>query len=399
MNTFLQEHPNFRNFWVGQVVSQIGDRIHTLAVIWLVYSWTRSGTALGLVLIAATLPSVMISPWAGAISDRMSRQQIAIACDLVRSVLVIILAGMAYYGLLNMPVLVLMTALISIASAFFNPATLAMIPSIVSSQDLGRANALTQLSANASGALGFLMGSGLIVAIGVPAAFFFNGGSFLVSALLIRRIAYQHSPSVETLSFVSDLKEGWTVVRGMPMVSRMLGPLVVVNFLFSSLAVLIPVFAEGVFKSGSTGVGLLLASYTCGMFLASLALSTFRPKATIYRLVISSLLVVGGSFLAMGLVERFLLFVVALVLVGFALNGVNICLITLFQRAIPGEVRGKFFSLLTAVSLSAQPIAFGLTGWLSDLVDPTAIFMVCGIGLFLCAGLMYRITELREQYV
>ena len=60
MNTFLQEHPNFRNFWVGQVVSQIGDRIHTLAVIWLVYSWTRSGTALGLVLIAATLPSVMI---------------------------------------------------------------------------------------------------------------------------------------------------------------------------------------------------------------------------------------------------------------------------------------------------------------------------------------------------
>ena len=399
MYTFLQENKNFRNFWFGQVVSQIGDRIHTLAVIWLVYSWTRSGTALGLVLIAATLPSVVISPWAGAVSDRMSRKQIAIACDVVRSVLVIILAGVAYYGLLNMAVVVVMTALISIASAFFNPATLAMIPSIVSSQDLGRANAITQLSANASGALGFLMGSGLIVAIGVPAAFLFNGGSFFVSALLIRKIAYRYSPSVGTLSFVSDLKEGWTVVRGMPMVSRMLGPLVVVNFLFSSLSVLIPIFAEGVFKSGSAGVGLFLASYTCGMFLAALALSAFRPKATISLLVTSSLIVVGGSFLAMGLVERFPLFVVALVLVGFALNGVNICLITLFQRVIPGEVRGKFFSLLTAVALSAQPIAYGLIGWFADLVDPAGIFQVCGIALFLCAGLMYRISELREQYV
>jgi MFS transporter, DHA3 family, macrolide efflux protein len=143
-------------------VSQIGDRIHTLAVIWLVYSWTKSGTALGIVLIAATLPSVLISPWAGAVSDRLNRKHIAIACDITRCVLVFALAGMAHYNLLNMPVITAMTALISIASSFFNPATLAMLPSIISSKDLARGNAITQLSANASGALGFLLGSGLM---------------------------------------------------------------------------------------------------------------------------------------------------------------------------------------------------------------------------------------------
>ncbi len=399
MFSFLQENRGFRNFWLGQVISQIGDRIHTLAVIWLVYSWTRSGTALGLVLIAATLPSVLISPWAGAVSDRINRKHIAIAADLARCLLVIILAVMARYDSLNMAVIVVMTALVSIASAFFNPATLAMMPSIVAAKDLARANAITQLSANASGAAGFLLGSGLIAAIGIPVAFLFNGCSFFFSAILIRKIDYHHARSLRPLSFIADLKDGWSVVQSIPMVARILGPLVVINFLFSSLSVMIPIFAEGVFRSGSAGVGLLLASYTCGMFLAALLLSSFQLKASISWLVTSSLLAVAGSFLAMGLMQSFPLFVAALVLIGFALNGTNICLITMFQRVIPGEVRGKFFSMLTALSLSAQPLSYGLTGWLSDLVRPAGIMLACGIALLFSALVIYRITELREQYV
>jgi MFS family permease len=399
MYTFLVENRDFRNFWFGQVISQVGDRIHTLAVIWLVYTWTKSGTALGLVLIAATLPSVLISPWAGSLSDRLNRKQIAIGCDLIRSLLVIILAVLAHYKLLTMPLIVVMTALISIASSFFNPATLAMLPSIVPSQDLGRANAITQLSANASGAIGFLMGSGLIAAIGVTSAFLFNGSSFFISALLIRSISYQHTPTPRNLSFLADLKQGWQVVQSISMVARILGPLVVINFFFSSLSVLIPVFGEGRFKAGSSGIGMLLASFTCGMFWAALVLSSWQLKITISRLVTASLLVVGGSFLAMAAFQQLPLFMVALVLIGFALNSANICLITMFQRVIPGEVRGKFFSMLTAVSLSAQPISYGLTGWFSDLINPAGILLICGVALLVCAGMIYRIVELREQFI
>lgn len=399
MYGFLKENRDFRNFWLGQVVSQVGDRVHTLAVIWLVYSWTRSGTALGLVLIAATLPSVLVAPWAGYIADRFDRKRIVIAADLVRSALVLALALLARADLLDMTGLVVMTALISLASSFFNPATLAMLPAIVPATELSRANAISQLSANASGALGFLAGSGLIALIGVPAAFLCNAGSFILSALLIASIAWQRAERPHAAAFRTDLAEGWTAVRGNPMVSRLLAPLVVVNFLFSSLSVLMPVFGEGVFRAGSSGVGLLLASYTGGMFLAALLLSSFRPAASIGRLVTASLLAVGGSFLVMGLFPGLPLFVGALLLIGCALNGVNICLITLFQRVVPEEVRGKFFSLLTAVSLSAQPISFGLTGWLSDLVSPAAILLACGLALGACAAFVYRINELREQYV
>lgn len=399
MFSFLRQNKNFRTFWFAQIASQIGDRIHTLAVIWLVYSWTQSGTALGLVLIAATLPSVLISPWAGYIADRFDRRRIAIAADLIRALLVLILAWMAYADTLEMTNLVVITALISLASAFFNPATLAMLPALVPAPDLARANAITQLSANASGALGFLAGSGLIALIGVPAAFLCNGTSFVVSALLLASIRYAQASATAASPFLANLREGWSVVMGIPVVARLLAPLVVINFLFSSLSVLIPVFAEGVFRSGSAGVGILLTAFTGGMFLAALLLSNWPPKASLAHLLTASLLLVGGSFLMMSVFATLPFFVAALTLTGFALNGVNICLITLFQRLVPGEVRGKFFSLLTAVSLSAQPLSFGLTGWLSDLISPTAILSACGLALLGCAAFIARIRELRNQYV
>ncbi len=399
MLQFLQCNAAFRWFWFGQVISQIGDRVHTLAVIWLVYSWTRSGTALGLVLIAATLPAVLIAPWAGSLSDRLNRKQIAIATDLIRSVLVLLLVGMAQAKALNMTALVVITAFISMASSFFNPATFAMLPSLVAHEDLGRANAITQLSANASGVLGFLLGSGLIAAIGVPVAFLCNGISFGLSAWFMGRIAYEHTVTSQAPSFLADLRDGRRVVRGIPVVAKILGPIVVVNFLFSSLSVLIPVFGEGVFRSGAAGVGVLLASYTCGMFLAALILSSLRVRARLSHVLTGSLLAVSSGFLLMGAIQRLPFFIVALMLIGFALNGTNICLITLFQRLIPAETRGKFFSLLTAVSLSAQPIAYGLTGWISDLVKPAGILVFCGFALLGCTLLIYRIAELREQSV
>lgn len=400
MFTFLRESRNFRNFWFGQIVSQVGDRIHTLAVIWLVYTWTQSGTALGLVLISTTLPSVLFSPWAGHIADRFNRKNIAIITDVIRSVLVLSLAILSHLELLNMTGLVIITALISLTSAVFNPATLAMIPSIVPAAELSRANAISQLSANASGALGFLAGSGLIALIGVPAAFLCNGSSFILSALLIARIAYKQEETTQhTSNLKSDIIAGWRVVQSIPVVARLLVPLVVINFFFSSLSVLIPVFGEGVFKSGSSGVGMLLAAFTCGMFLAALLLSNWHPKTSIASFVTLSLFLVGSGFLLMGLFAVLPLFMGALILIGFALNGVNICLITLFQRLVPGEVRGKFFSMLTAVSLSAQPVSFGLTGWLSDLISPTTILFVCGLAIWGSALFVGRVSELRQQYL
>ncbi|MCK9515525.1 MAG: MFS transporter [Ottowia sp.] len=399
MLSFLRQFPNFRTLWLGQVVSQLGDRVHTLAVIWLVYDWTRSGTALGMVLIAATLPSVMVAPFAGFVSDRFDRKTVLIVSDLLRCIPTLALAALAASGTLDIRLLVVFTAIISLLSAFFNPAAMSLLPAIVPGDQLSRANAITQLSVNASGALGFLAGSGLIALIGVPAAFLGNALSFILSALLIGRVRVGRQAAPSAFAFFSDLAQGWAAIKALPMVHRLLAPLVVINLFFASLTVLIPIFGEGLFHAGSAGIGILLASFTAGMFLAALVLSSWRPDMSVARLVVTGLLLQSLCFAGMGLITWLPLFIIALALTGLALSMVNICLISFLQRVVPPQVQGKFFSLLTAVSLSSQPLAYGLTGWLSDAISPRTLITVSGVALALCAFMIHRIRELRIQHV
>lgn len=399
MFELLRTHPAFRNFWLAQVASQVGDRVHTLAVIWLVYSWTRSGTMLGVVMVASTLPAILVAPWAGYVADRANRRTIALVCDGVRAILVLSLAILAQTQQLNMPLLVGITALLSMTAAFFNPATLAMVPQLVKGEQLTQANALGQLSANASGALGFLAGSSLIALIGVPAAFLCNVVSFGLSAFFLLRMAWAHAPAAARTSVRHGLGQGWQTMRSVPVVLYLLGPLVVINFLFSSLMVLIPVFAEGQFASGPGGIGVLMAAYTGGMLLAALLLGQVRLRTSVATLLGGSLLLVVACFTAMGLWASLGLFLVALLLVGLALNGVNICLITLFQRLVPAHALGQFFSLLMALALSSQPLSFGVTGWLTDQLAPTTVLLGSAAALLLCAVYVFSVPALRQQRV
>lgn len=399
MFSFLRQFSNFRNYWLGQVVSQLGDRIHTLAVIWLIYEWTRSGTMLGLVLVASALPALLLAPVAGFVSDRFDRKAVLIIADLVRALLALLLAALAATGQLGIASLVIITALISLVSGFFNPAALAMLPTIVPAGQLSRGNAITQLSANASGAVGFLAGSGLIALIGVPVAFLFNGLSFVVSVLFIKQVQHSQPEGSLTVGFLSNLAQGWASVKAIPMAYRLVLPLVLINLFYSALTVLIPIFGEGVFAAGSAGIGILMASYTGGMFLSALVLSNWRPRQSVGWIVVISLALQACCFILMGLFGNLPLFAVLLVFTGFALSLVNISLISLLQSVVPREVQGRFFSLLTAASLSTQPISYGLAGWLADVTGPSLLIILCGCALCVGALMMYRIEDLRSHYL
>lgn len=396
MLQLVRQNVNFRNFWYGQLISQLGDRIHTLAVIWLVYNWYNSGAAVGAVLIAATLPAFLISPFAGNILDKYDRKRIMIICDIVRSVFVLGLAVLAFLDKLDLPVILFFTVIISIGAAFFNPATMAIMPSIVKKEELTQANAFYQLSINVSAALGFMLGGGLIALIGIPAAFLINGVSFLLSAFFIARIAYTHLPAKLKTNFIQDFKEGWKITKGIPLITKLFGPIIVINFFLAALFILIPVFAEGVFSRGSTGLGMMMTSLTLGMFLGALIMSKGQPGISTHRLLFSSLLFIGLAFLVMGLLQQFYLHLLMYALVGLSLNVSNIALMALFQKIVPNEVRGKVFGLLTAASVSSQPISYGIMGLITDSASPSAILLFCSAALTATAVFFLTIKELKD---
>ena len=395
MFKLLKNYIDFRNFFLGQSISQIGDRIHSLALIWIVYKWTGSTAAVGGILIATTLPSVLISPFAGAVSDRTDKRIIMITADCIRGVLVCLLAYLAYKNILNYTLLISATIVISLASAFFNPSALAIIPDLVDKEHLTKANAMNQLSGAASSVLGPLFGSLLIAAIGVPMAFLCNGISFFISMFFILRVRFKSVIS-KGENILNDMIEGFKIILKNPFIKKLMLPIIIVNFFFSSISIIIPKMADGIFAKGASGMGYMMSAFGLGMLMGIIFLSNSKKLPSTLKLLVINFIIMGGAFFSMGVIMKFNFSLFTLFLIGFSLNIINIILIVLFQKMLEANIRGKVMALITATALSLQPISYGVTGIVLDVLKSSAVLVICGIIIISCGCYIFGIKELKN---
>lgn len=396
MIQLLRSCPNFLRFWLSQATSQVGDRIHSLALIWLVYKWSNSAMAVGMILVATSLPGILISPLAGILCDRFSRRNIMIAADLARGLVVGWVAWQSYIGALGYVGLISATVLIAMAAAFFNPAALSIIPSLVERDSLTRANAASQLVAGLSAVAGPLFGSALIATIGVPMAFAINAASFVVSAVFIYMVHEQ--PVTQTTTrpgFISEMRAGREALRQAPLIMALLGPIMVVNFFFAAIPVVLPVLAEGVFHAGAAGLGILMSCFGGGMFVGSLLLSMAKQRKE-RTIALSGFGLMGCCFPVIALSNWLPLSGVGLLGIGVGLSIVNITLVTIFQKLLDNNNRGKIMALITGLALSLQPIAYGVMGIITELLKPAGALLAGGAVILLVTLYLASLKLLKE---
>jgi MFS family permease len=140
----LRGNRDFRNIWLGQVVSQLGDWFNTIALYTLVLELTGSGRAVALVLVLRFLPSTVLAPLAGAVADRFDRRRVMILSDLGRAVVVL---GFLFVRTADDLWLVYTLTILQLGlSAFFEPARSAVLPSVVKERELVTANTITSVT-------------------------------------------------------------------------------------------------------------------------------------------------------------------------------------------------------------------------------------------------------------
>lgn len=393
--TLFRGSPGFLRFWLAQAVSQIGDRVHSLALIWLVYHWSNSASAVGAILIATSLPGILVSPLAGTLCDRYSRRLIMIAADLVRALVVGALAWLAWKGTLDYPELIGATVVISLAAAFFNPAALAMIPGLVAREALMRANAASQLLVGASAVAGPLFGSALIALIGVSLAFAINATSFVLSALFIATVREPARVVQPHQGFWAELRAGREALRRAPLIGALMAPVAIVNFFFAAVPVVTPVLAESVYCSGAAGLGILMACFGAGMLGGALLLSTLHPRGE-RRLVLGGFLVMALCLPVVALSPWLALAGAGLLGVGLGLSAINITLITLFQKLLDDSSRGKIMALVSALALSLQPLAYGVMGVVTDVMRPSGALLISAAVMLLVTLWIAALKALKE---
>ena len=392
----FKENRLFLRFFLARVISQIGDGIQALSILWLSYHWSNSAFIVGMVMISVSLPGILISPLAGHLADRINRVKIMVIADISRLFLVGLLAFLSFQNELNLPLLMIITALISIASAYFNPASMAILPQIVKKDYIVKANAMIQISSGFSVMLGPLIGMGLIAVVGISIAFLLNALSFLASALLISGITVEFVGQIKNESVLENLKDGFKLLKTYPVVTKMLDKTIIINFFFSSITIVIPVFANTIYHKDAKGMGMMMAGFGFGMLAASIFLSSSNFKANIKITLISFLVFMGISFIVFGVVHNFYITLLSLISIGFCLNFVNVNIISFYQNILPNEILGRIMAFLSAISLSMQPLSYGVTGMLIDWLGVGVVLVIGGVVIILSALSIRSIKELED---
>lgn len=394
MIKLLLRYPYFLRFWIATIVSQLASRMHSLILIWLVYSWSNSALVVGITMVSASLPSILISPFAGSLIDRKDKIILMYISDFVRMSMMLVFAYLFFIDALNITLLIIGTAIISISSAFFNPAAMSILPQLVDTEDITRANAIGQISASASSIIGPLFGSTLIVTLGATNAFVGASVLFVISIVFLYSIRDRDfEPSHTDSSLWQDIKGSFGLIKQYDIVYKMITKMSIVNFFFSSLVIITPIIADGNAKN----IAYLMSSIGAGMLASSLLFSSKKFDIEPNIFLSTCLLLMGIAFALLASTDSLYLQNLYIFMIGAALNGFNIILISIYQTRLPQENLGKIMAFIVAISLSLQPISYGVMGVVIKYLGISSVLTISGIVIVASAYGVYRLKNLNKE--
>lgn len=373
----LSRNRAFWTLWAGHGVSRVGSGVSAIALVIAVYDRTESSTAVGGLLLARALPSVM-APFAGVITDRVDRRLVMIASDLASAGLI---TAVAFAG--PLPLIYGLVVLLGAALAVFAPAERSSIPRLVTTADLPAANSFSNLARASSVFLGSVLGGVLVASIGLRPAFFIDAASFLVSAALIATLpslAPRDEERVAPAGYWRELREGLAVVQRerVPFTVVSTGFLLVL-FAGSVNAVQV-ILAKSVLDAGDLGYGLLEGAWAVGMLAGSAAL-IFRSGADARTAYLLSILLMALGLGATGVAPAFL-WALAFLAIGGTGNGLDgVSMDTLLQQSVPQRLQGRVFAVSFASLYLAGAVAPMAGGLLAEVLSTRLVYGVASFGL------------------
>jgi MFS family permease len=399
----LRRNRDFRLMWLGQVVSQLGDWFDTIALFALVLRLTGSGRAVGLVLVARFLPSVVLGPLSGVFADRFNRRTLMIASDVARAAVVL---GFLFVRRPEHVWLVYVLTVLQLGlSSFFEPARSAAIPSIVHERELVTANTISSVTWSAMLTLGAAVGGPVTAWFGTDAAFVIDSLTYVVSALFIASVRLPRRPPREkrklTISKalgVADTLEGLRYVRKRP---RVLAALLVKPAwgLGGGILTLLPVFGEKVFPVGGSaavGMSVLYVARGIGTALGPMLTRRFysETRGQMERSIGVSFVVAGAFYVLFGMAQSFALALCWLAVAHMAGSVLWVFSTVLLQATVDDEFRGRVFAaelMLMTLSMAASNY---VTGEALDRFNysPRAAAVATGI-FFTLPGFVWFLTR------
>lgn len=374
--TSLLRQPGVRSFllvWVGQFVSLVGSGLTAFALgIWIFQS-TASTTQYALVTFCATVPLLLILPFAGPLIDRYDRKRLLIACDVVGASTAATVGLLAWTGNLSLGAACAIVAVMSSATAIQWPTWSASVTLLVPHDQLGRASGMTQIAQASAQVLAPLFAGILVTLVGIAGVTSIDVVTFLVSIATLVAATIPPAPrrAEEGRSYWRDLPIGWRYVLERSGLASLLVMFAAVNFCVELASVL---FTPLVLSfTTPAALGTIVAVGSVGMIGAGVLLSAWGgPKRPALGAALFAALG-GAAVCAAGLTTSTVLLAAAAAAFFFFLSLVAGSSQVVWQRAVPPELQGRVFSVRAAMALSAVPLASLVAGPFADRVFEPAM--------------------------
>ena len=364
---------NFRLLWIGQAVSAIGDALTPVALAFAALQVGHTASALGLVLAASTTARVVVLPIGGVWADRLPRQLVMLSSDSIRAITELTLAAVLLSGRGQLWILIVLTIVDGAASAFFTPASTALVPQTVTPTRLQQANALMGLSRSTTSVAGPAISGILVALIGPGWVFAIDAATYIVSAISLAMLRVPPLESRERTSFWSELGAGWRAVSSRRWFLTNLVSHALWNFAIAAFFVLGPVVAKQ-HLGGASAWGLIAAALGAGSVIGGLVALRVTPRRP---LVVANLALTLSALQILALVPP--LSTVAIMcacVLGFAgLTFLNEVWFATVGQIIPADVLARANSFDWLLSLIAMPAGFAVWGPIADHVgiQPTLV--------------------------
>jgi len=396
---------DYRLFWIGAFLSNVGTWMQAVAQGWLVLLLTNSPFWLGLDAFMATAPGFIFTLVGGVFADLIDRRRLLLITQVVAGAAALGLATLVLTNAINRWLVLCFSFVTGCCMALASPSFLAMTYDLVGREDLPNAIAMNSTQFQLARVVGPALAGVAFRLFGLAGCFYANGVSFIavVSSLWVVRPKYKLNPPSreerERGAFWRDLTEGFRYVRNRPRVSSLL-LLSAINSLFGApYFTLVPIYARNIFGMGETGLAVMMGTAGAGAFFGALLvayLGDWRRKGW---------LVLGGSisfgvFIAnFALSSRLTLSLAFLFGVGFSLVICVSTINTLLQTLVTDQMRGRVMSMFILSFMGTMPIGNIIAGAASNRFGPQHTLAAGGIVVALVATcIMIFNKRLRDLY-
>lgn len=404
--------------FLGRLVSQIGDGISYFAVTWLILDLTGSGTALSTLLLVSSLPGIVLAPFTGVLADMWDRKKIVVITDIIRGIILLVVAAAHAAGSLTVGLIYAATALSSICSVLFGPAISAAIPGLVKREELTAANVRNNFARSATGIIGPSLGALLVGLAGYTGVFAINGVCFLLSAVSEMFIRFPKQTFSSTLrgteqlkAYGANFKAGFTYIWQDVGLRALIGFAVILNFLATPLFnITLPYFGKEVLNMPAQHFGLVKSTFPVGFLVGTLLVGLLTEKFAKTQLLVSGIIGQGLMGIAIGMVALPVFYtnvsglallgclILPLFLMGIMNVMVNVPFQVMLQETVPDAYRGRVFGLLDGLVSMLVPAAMAVFGPAVDRLPPFAIFLACSAAVAGMGVLMGKSRNVAQLY-